>query len=183
MKTLRTLTRNPARVILAVIAAAGIASTGSPAAAHDHAPPRTVLRVDGETVQRGLLGTHCWTTRSGDGYVTGCGDSVWSFPAAEYVDPGSRVTLRIAKAQRPQELTIYAWKRLDEHGQPAGRAIELRSRGRPVRLENRVVWEFSFTLTDAPRHYYLDVFGVWRDQEGARVSQDASWTFHIRTSR
>lgn len=183
MKTFRTLTRKPARAILIVLVAAGVASAGSPAAAHDHAPPRALLRANSETLQRGMLGTHCWTTRSGDGYVTGCGDSVWSFPAAEYVEPGSRVTLRIAKAQRPQELTVYAWKRLDEHGQPAGPAIQLRSTGKRVRLDTRVVWDFTFTLSDAPRHYYIDVFGVWRDQEGARASQDASWTFHIRTFR
>ena len=99
------------------------------------------------------------------------------------VEPGTRVTIRILKSQRPRDLLIQAWKRTDRHGFVAGNAQELSYKRRRARLADGVAWDFSFTLSEAPRHYYLSVTGVWRDEEGTRVMQDASYAFHVRTSR
>ena len=115
--------------------------------------------------------------------MTGCGDGFPQFPKVDVVEPGTRVTIRILKSQRPRDLSIYAWKKTDRYGFLVGDPQEMSYKRRRVRLPDGVVWDFSFTLSDARRHYYLSVTGVWRDEEGTRMMQDASYAFHVRTSR
>lgn len=184
MRPRRVFHPTPTRSVLVILLALGICSGAAPAVAHDHEPPRTALLANGETLQRGRHWSGCWTTGFPDGtFVTGCGDGFPQFPRVDVLQPGTRVTIRILKSQRPKDISIYAWKRTDRYGLVAGNAQELSYKRRRVRLPDGVVWDFSFTLSDAPRHYYLSVTGVWRDQEGTGEMQDASYAFHVRTSR
>jgi hypothetical protein len=174
----------PTRFLLAILVALGIASSSAPAVAHDHETPRTELLANGESLQRGWHWSGCWIRRDPDGtFVGGCGDGFPQFPNVDVVKPGTRVTIRILKSRRPRDLSIYAWKKTDRYGSVVGNPQELDSKRRRVGLPDGVAWDFSFTLSDAPRHYYLGVTGVWRDEEGTRAMQDASWAFHVRTSR
>jgi hypothetical protein len=78
---------------------------------------------------------------------------------------------------------IHAWKKIDRHGFVVGSPQEQSYKRQRIRLPDGVAWDFSFTLSDARRHYFVSVTGVWRDEEGTRVMQDASYAFHVRTSR
>jgi hypothetical protein len=184
MRALTVLNTTPTRLVLVIALAVGISSGTTPAVAHDHEPPRTALLANGETLQRGRHWSGCWTTRFPDGtYATGCADGFPHFPKVDVVQTGTRVTIRILKSQRPKDLLIYAWKKTDRYGFVVGDPQELGYRRQRVRLSDGVAWDFSLTLSDSPRHYYLSVTGVWRDDEGTRQMQDASYAFHVRTSR
>ncbi|HEX2267061.1 MAG TPA: hypothetical protein VHI97_02505 [Actinomycetota bacterium] len=172
------------RLVLMVFFVVGMSSGAAPAVAHDHEPPRTALLANGETLQRGRHWSGCWTTGFPDGtFVTGCGDGFPQFPKVDVVAPGTRVTIRILKSQRPRDLVIYAWKKTDRYGFVSGSPEELSYKRRRVRLPGGVAWDFSFATSDPRRHYYVSVTGVWRDEEGAEEMQDASYAFHVRTSR
>ena len=146
--------------------------------------PRTALLANGEQLQRGAHWAGCWTTGYPDGtYVTRCADGFPQFPDVDVVRPGTRVTIRVLKSQRPKEVLIYAWRRVDRYGMVVGTAQELPYKRRRVRLADGIAWDFSFELSNNPRHYYLSVTGVWRDEEGGGTTQDASWAFRVRTSR
>jgi hypothetical protein len=184
MEGVRILSPKPVRAAFVALIAAGIASIGAAAFAHDHEPPRTALLANGERLQRGVHWSGCWVRGEPDGtFVGGCADGFPHFPRVDVVQPGTPVTIRIFKSQRPRDLLIYAWKKVDRYGMVVGRPQELSYKRRRVRLDDRVAWDFSVLLSNAPRHYYLSVSGVWRDEEGARTTQDASWGFHVRTSR
>jgi hypothetical protein len=156
----------------------------TPAVAHDHEPPRTALLANGERLQRGVHWQGCWVRQEPDGTVVGgCADGFPHFPRVDVVQPGTQVTIRILKSKRPRELQIYAWKKTDRYGFVVGSPQELDYKRRRVRLPDGVAWDFSFVLSNAPRHYYLSLSGVWRDEEGTGEWQDASWGFHVRTAR
>ncbi|MDP8957087.1 MAG: hypothetical protein M3N24_09045 [Actinomycetota bacterium] len=99
------------------------------------------------------------------------------------MQPRTEIRIRIFKRQRPRDVRIEAWKRVDRHGMVVGDVEELPYKRRKVRLSDGAAWDFTFTALDARRHYYVSVTGVWRDEEGSGELQDASWGFHVRTSR
>jgi hypothetical protein len=41
-------------------------------------------------------------------------------------------------------------------------------------------WRLRFDLPVPCRHYFLRVATLWRDSDGSKTSQDATWTFHLR---
>jgi hypothetical protein len=183
MRAPTVLNTAPTRLVLVIALAVGISSGAAPAVAHDHEPPRTALLANGDTLQRGRHWSGCWTTRFPDGtFATGCADGFPHFPKVDVLQPGTRVTIRILKSQRPRDLVIHTWKKTDRHGFVVGSPQEQSHKRQRIRLPDGVAWDLSFTLSDARRHYYLSVTGVWRDEEGARVMQDASYAFHVRTS-
>lgn len=184
MLALRVFHSPLTRLVLGVLVVLGTLSGAAPAVAHDHETPRTALIANGETLQRGKHWSGCWTTRFADGtYVTGCADGFPHFPRVDVVQPGTQVTIRIFKSQRPIDLRIDAWRKVDRYGFVVGDAEQLRYKRRRARLAAGVAWDFRFTVPEAGRHYYLSVTGVWRDEEGSSGLQDASWGFHVRTSR
>lgn len=155
------------------VTASGITS----AAAVERKPPRAVLRHHGETIQRGLLITYCWTYREPDSdYGVGvCADGTYSWPDPAEVSAPTRLSMRFRKAQRPRRLSISAYPDVTRNGTPRGERERLDYRLRPVRSRGEVVaWDAHFSLRDAARHYYIGTFAVWR--EG-----DAFYTFHVKT--
>ncbi|HEX8099772.1 MAG TPA: hypothetical protein VF660_06180 [Actinomycetota bacterium] len=182
----RTALRRPASLsFIALFAVIGMLALQSAAVAHDHVPPETELLANGATLQQGELSSYCWIAAGatpGTGVGT-CADGVFSFPSARVVAPGTHVTLRILKAQKPRQLTISAWSKLNRHGVPVWKTgTDVRYKRHPVHLASGRAWDFTFVLADNPRHYYLEVFGVWRDVDAGGGDQDASWMFHLRTS-
>ncbi len=154
-------------------------------AAHDHRPPRTVLRHAGESVQKGQLLQYCWVTQVDDGNaLSECEDRVWDFPNRDRVDPQDRLVIRIFKTTEPTSFSIEAWpERGDEITGPTGGSESL-----PFVLEPRVVdgevvaWNVIFTVVETDRHYFIRAGGTWPDEQGAPESnQDAYWLFHLRT--
>ena len=182
----RTVLRKPASVsLIALLAVTGMLAVQSAAVAHDHVPPETELLVNGATLQQGELSSYCWIAPGGaPGTAVGsCADGVYNFPSARVVAPGTRVTLRVFKDQKPRQLTISAWSKLNRHGVPVWKTgTEVRYKRRPVHLSSGRAWDFTFVLADNPRHYYFEVFGVWSDVDAGGGDQDASWFFHVRTA-
>ena len=151
------------------------------AVASDHVPPEAELLANGATLQHDGPFSYCWTSPSGDGFVTACADGILQFPAAATVRSGTVVTIRILKPKKPTELHIAAWSRLNRHGMPAGDPTELRYKRKRAHQDRVAGWDFSFVAANTARHYYLIVFGTWPDEDGAGL-QDASWAFHVRTA-
>jgi hypothetical protein len=98
---------------------------------------------------------------------------------------GGRRAARIVfrNPTRPRSLAISGWRRLDSDGEPVGRAQRFDYELSPRRRGGKVVgWRASFSFRlRAGRYLYFDVFGRWPDRQGCGGSQDASWTFHVKT--
>lgn len=123
-------------------------------------------------MQRGRLGSYCWTVHEGTGQ---CVDAVPSWPKAMWVRSGAKLKIRIHFSERPEQFSIGAWRRVDENGFPKGDSERIKKRmKRVVRDGETKAWDALFRL-DGARHYYISAFGRW---EG-----DASWSFHARTRR
>ena len=131
-------------------------------------PPKAVLMKGSQQLQVGRLGSYCWV---GSGVVQ-CVDSSPGYPARDLVMAGSRLHIKIFKAQRPDRFSIYAdSRRLD---------TTLR---RVERDGKTVAWNVFFHVNQLNRHYYLHAYGTWSgpsaDQSG---SGGAVWHFHVKTS-
>lgn len=155
-----------ALAILAVVAVSSSVSAG-------RKPPPALLRYKGETIQRGNLGTYCWTFTGGGG----CADAfAYSFPRSVWVPQGSRVAIRLERSKRPNRVQITAWRKVGDDGQPVDDGRRLRKRLMPVKSDGDIVaWEARFRLRRGGRHYYMSAFVKWPDKG------DASYDFHART--
>lgn len=154
------------------------------ALAHDHQPPRTVLRHEGRSIQDGYLLQYCWVTSvENDVALTECTDNTWAFPRRHLVDPGDRIVIRIRKPSKPQDFVVNAWpKRGNEVAGPGGEAVSLPVVMSPRTVDEEIVaWNAVFTVDEDDRHYFIRAGGTWPDEQGAEVNQDAYWLFHIRT--
>ena len=155
-----------------VVAAAG------PALSVERRPPAAVLRLHGQTVQRGNLITYCWSYQEPDSNygVAVCADGTYNWPDAAEVGAPARVSMRFRKAQRPRRLSLSAYSEINRYGAPRGQRERLAYRLRPVRSKGEIVaWDAVFRLRESGRHYYIEAFSVWR--EG-----DAFYNFHVTTS-
>ncbi len=161
-------------MLLAVMAIALAACGGAAYSQQGHRPPKTVLYEGQRELQTGRLGSYCWFGPSGRGR---CADvAKLRYPAADSVRAGSTLHVRVLKTQRPERLSISAYRKVDQRGFPTGGTRRLEgSLRRVVRDGRTVAWDVLFRVNEPGRHYYLNAFGVW---EGAG---DASWTFHVKT--
>lgn len=151
-----------------------------PAAASDHRPPRTLLEV-GEKRQPGKPGSYCWTRSAGfPVYQRTCALAVIEFPPARVTEPGREARIVIDKLQPPSQFEVIYWRRVNGAGSPQGRPREISVELRPALRDLEVVWEAVFPVPDRRSDYYILAFGVWMDEEGSFVNQDASWYFHLR---
>ncbi|MGH2747435.1 MAG: hypothetical protein ACRDKB_05875 [Actinomycetota bacterium] len=99
------MTRSRAGRLASLVLASVLALAPGVAMGHDHRPPKTVLRHQGEPVQDGYLHQYCWVIAVEDDIATTeCGDNVWDFPRRRLVDPGDRLVIRIRKPTRPTDL-------------------------------------------------------------------------------
>ncbi|MDQ3955474.1 MAG: hypothetical protein M3285_07995 [Actinomycetota bacterium] len=155
-----------ALAILAVVAVTSSVSARSK-------PPPALLRYNGETIQRGNLGTYCWSS----GRVGECVDTFgYSFPHGVWVPKGARVAIRLEKDEKPARVEITAWRKVDDDGQPVGDGRGLRKRLVPVgRGGDVVAWEARLRLRRGGRHYYMSTFVKWNDKG------DAFYDFHAKT--
>ena len=79
------------------------AAIGVPAAgAHDHRPPRTALRIDGQ-IQPGVLWSSGWSQDYGDYCSVMWSDGLPRVPRAIEHEPGEPIVIRIRKRQEPRE--------------------------------------------------------------------------------
>lgn len=162
---------------VALVAAGGVAYP------HDHRPPKTVLMKGEEELQRGRLGSYCWVSPLGDGsFSSECRETEVAFPDAEPVRAGRSLGIRIGKATPPGRFSIRTYARVDRNGATVGDGHRVRTTLEPVVVDGETVaWEAVFRVERPGRHYYLEAFGVWRDEQGSGARQDATWVFHVQT--
>jgi len=167
-----------------LVVLASVAAPDPVGLAHDHEHPTASIALRGEVLQEGYLMQYCWVTTTSDGsgqFVSKCADKPWGFPSVDKVPPLSRVRIRITKSQKPRGVLVRSYRRLDEHGTPV-RGRNLPVLLRPVMSDGQpVAWDALIDLCHADRHYYLQVAGLWTDEEGSGRDQDAVWTFHLKT--
>ena len=136
-----------------------------------------------QELQKGSPGSYCWTSPGGSGtWVYQCQDLTSGYPAAERVKAGSRLRIRFLKEQRPIDSSLVAHVERTKDGTATGKARRLTVRLRPVVEDGRTVaWDALFYVERPNRHYYLDASGTW-EGERSGPEQDASWSFHVRTT-
>jgi hypothetical protein len=164
-------------VILFATLAATLFLVAGTAYSDDFQPPTTVLMKGTQELQMGRLGSYCWPTASG----FGCSDTFISrYPAADLVRAGSRLHIRINKAQRPETFNLYAARKVNERGWMV-RPRQLNVSLQPlVEGGQTVAWDAFFYVNRPGRHYYIRAEGFWDDAAGGQQG-DASWTFHVKT--
>lgn len=163
-----------------VVVALSAATFSSPASADDHEPPEAELMIRGKVVQKGVLTAFCWTTVPAPGQeIHRCVDSPSTiYPKEVRVRPGTRLKVRIHKAQPPEPVLLLT-----------SRTAEGDERRMPLFLRpvvddgETVAWDVVFDTCHTRRHYYLRLGGAWPDEEGGQSKQDAIWNFHVKTRR
>jgi hypothetical protein len=157
----------------------------TPARAHDHEPPKAPFLYKGQReLQRGNWLASCWVypPNSEGIYTTLCTDYAIDFPAADRVGAGSELHIRVLKIQRPENFVVVAYKKVNEEEVPIGSGRQLRtSLQRIVQDGQTVGWDVIFRANRPDRRYYLEAGGEWKDEHAEGVSQDAVWTFHVKT--
>lgn len=181
--------RTKSRIRPCVLACVTAIMLGSPSLgwAHDHAPPEATLRTQAGGTQEGRLNAYCWVVNvdpaTGD-YTQECVDAPTEYPSPVRVSSPERVRIRLHKPTRPELVVLRSSRTAD--GDERRLPILLK----PVKdAADVVAWDVVFDVCHARRHYYLRLGAVWPDEEGAQdadgnpPSQDAIWTFHVRTRR
>jgi len=137
------------------------------------------LRIAAEE-QNGSLYSSSWTEPlGGDSCVTGSGDGPFPRKRALKVER-RRATAKIMlrKSQRPDQLVVSGWRKVDDNGSPAGPRERL-----PTRLQSHGHGKERYWIAtvevDLATPLYLDVFGRWRDRQGCETTQNGSWAFHL----
>ena len=155
-----------------------------PAQAHDHRIPETVLKKGARELQTGTrVFESSWNAPAGANECVN--QSViyrTRFPETDAVAAGSKLRVRVSKAQKPDSFKIAAHRTLDKDGEPSGEARLLsRTLQRVVVDGKTVAWDAVFSVKNPGRDYYLVSEGHWQDREGCRGDQFAFWSFHVRT--
>jgi hypothetical protein len=104
-----------------------------------------------------------------------CADATWSWPPAEEVAKGDQASIVIHRRERPGELDLSAWRKVDpDTGEPVGPSRNVRFTLHPrFRDGTRVAWTARITLPRAPGHLYLSMFAGWSPG-------DATYSFHLQ---
>jgi hypothetical protein len=171
----------------AVVALVGIVAVQASAleGSRDRHPPDTVLKQRSQILQSGLQGSYCWNyfVEAEQFWVGNCTDYLPRYPAGDRVEAGSRLHIKIRKAQQPDRFSLYAYRDIDGDGFPTGDAQRLStSLKRVVRDGKTVGWDVFFYVNRPDRHYYLDASGKWNHVRGSKASYgDSSWYFHVKT--
>jgi hypothetical protein len=167
----------------AAVAAAVLGSmlSTTPADAHDHRPPRAVLRHGGLQQEGRLVRLH-WSSSIEDG---GCVSSL-VLADVEYPERGLpvgegrfRATLRLSSPERPAELAVVAREGRGDDGRTLGRRRDVRINLRPRRPNDRVIGWTAVLRSRVRQDLYLKITGTWKDREGCLGSQRATWAFHV----
>jgi len=127
-------------------------------------PPKTELRSEGQN-QRGGLVWEEWISGDGHMCVGNSGDGLGTFPSPIRLTPGEhRARFLLFRRQRPAEVAITAWHRVDPVGYETGPSDELPHSLHPRRdAQGHVVaWVAGFSI-DLPPHFYLHLYARWPD--------------------
>jgi hypothetical protein len=166
-----------ASILLAAITAGATWVPSGSAVAHDHRIPRVKV-ISAKARQRGRLQSFCWVTGH-QGSNTACAGGAYTWPEEDGTPGGKRALLRIHKIQRPRRLKITRWRRVDDQNAPIGEGREVRYNLSTELHRGEVVQEARFHLPRRRGHYYLRVFGMWRDVV-SNEKQNATWSFHLK---
>ena len=160
------------RLTAALVAAMALGLLGflllaqAPAQAHDHQIPNTVLMKGANELQ---AGTRVYKSRWDQLFNEElCYSEVieyrYRFPETDRVAAGSKLRVRVSKAQRPDSFGIAAYRAVDEEGEPSGEARLLkRSLERVVVDGKTVAWDAAFSVKSPGRDYYLISEGHWQE--------------------
>lgn len=149
-------------------------------------PPRTLMRIEGGE-QRGRVYRQDWAQlRHGICRRLAIDGPYPVKKRALEVAPGTkRVRIIFRTPLRPRELSFKAWRAADrDAGTVVGPAEEPDYKLKRVDFPSspRHDWRAILNVDLPVGHYYLSVFGRWRDSSGCG-SQQATWGFHFRTPR
>ena len=161
----------------------GVLLASGTAQAHDHLVPDTVLKKGARELQAGTkVYESVWIRPSSDLCEHQSTIYRTRFPETDTVRAGSKLRVRVFKAQRPDSFGVAAYRALDKEGEPSGEARLLsRSLERVVVDGKTVAWDAVFSVKNPGRDYYLISEGRWQDREGCGGDQFAFWSFHVRT--
>jgi hypothetical protein len=178
-------------VAVALAAALGVVSLPLAQAASSSYddPPSRVLMKGSTVLQKGRMGSHCWSYYDDGRPVGYCADYVYNFPRrAVLLRAGSTLHIRIDKPQRPDRVQVVAYPGLDRKNPaptaaPIGKGRRLDTTLRGVQRDGKTVaWDVFFRVSQPERHYYLDTWVVWERVPGTRISYgDLAWTFRVKT--
>ncbi len=179
--------------LVAVALAAALSVVSLPLAqaassSYDDDPPSKVLMKGSTVLQKGRMGSHCWSYYDGRPGAY-CADYVYNFPRrAVFLRAGSTLHIRIDKPQRPDRVQVVAYPGLDRKNPaptaaPIGKGRRLDTTLRGVQRDGKTVaWDVFFRVSQPERHYYLDTWVVWERVPGTRISYgDLAWTFRVKT--
>jgi hypothetical protein len=176
-----------ALVAVALAAALGVVSlplVQAASSSYDDNPPNEVLMKGSTVLQKGRMGSHCWSYYDGRPGAY-CADYVYNFPRrAVLLRAGSTLHIRIDKPQRPDRVQVVAYPGFDRKNlAPIGKGRRLETTLRGVQRDGKTVaWDVFFRVSQPERHYYLDTWVVWERVPGTRISYgDLAWTFHVKT--
>ena len=160
----------------------GVLLASGTARAHDHLVPDTVLKKGTRELQAGTkVYESVWIRPSSDLCEHQSTIYRTRFPETDTVRAGSKLRVRVFKAQRPDSFGV-AYRALDKEGEPSGEARLLsRSLERVVVDGKTVAWNAVFAVKNPGRNYYLISEGHWQDREGCGGDQFAFWSFHVET--
>jgi hypothetical protein len=181
-----------ALVAVALAAVLGVVSLPLAQAAsssYDDDPPNEVLMKGATVLQKGRMGSHCWSYYDDGSPEAYCADYLYNFPRrAVLLRAGSTLHIRIDKPQRPDRVELVAYPGLDRKNPapsaaPIGKGRRLDTTLRGVQRDGKTVaWDVFFRVSQPERHYYLDTWVVWERVPGTRISYgDLAWTFHVKT--
>jgi hypothetical protein len=158
-----------ASMVLASVLLGGmfLAGVEGQAQALESHPPDAIMKHGNKILQDGRLISYCWIDR--------CADGVSRYPSAVLVEPGTRLHIRLSENRRPERFSLTGSRAPDGQSQRIDTTLR-----RVERDGKTVAWNAYFRLERPDRHYYLDAFGVWKD-DGGKVQGDAYWQFHLKT--
>ena len=175
-------------VVLLAAMAAGLLGVlllaQAPAKAHVPRIPQTVLKKGAKELQAGtLVKESSWDQLTGDDECLNLSTIHRTrFPETDRVAAGSKLRVRVSKAQRPDSFEVAAYRTVDENGEPSGQGRLLKRSLEPVVVDGRTVaWDAVFSVNRPGRDYYLVSEGHWQDSEGCQNEQFAHWSFHVKT--
>lgn len=156
----------------------------SPALADDHRAPRAELLVQGQRSAGTPSVPDQWSSADGQTCAFGVATGFIGFRrrAVEVTAGMHLARVRIYKAQRPDEVRVRAWRKVDAEDRPDGGQEVLKRRLVSITRDGtRVAWDVLFKV-EIEDDLYLHLAGRWRDREGCGEMQKAGWTFHLKAA-
>ena len=152
----------------------------APAVAHDHRPPRSVLRSPGDR-QVGRPWSYGWESTDGEFCQSVIADGIPNYRRKAMTwRPHRKIHLRLFKRHRPTRLVIRMYQRLDDDGHLAGKHRRASYRLQRARREGRRFWIAGFYGPSKARHLYLAIHVEYEDVDGCGGTQSMELAFHLR---